>query len=157
MGSCFDEAYTRFLCAKEKDFKRELGLKIADSRRGSMVSRSSMSLGWPRPREISMSFKKKTCGTMTESPQISVGNHFGKTKIAIQLLQKVSQLTSNLMNMDTSILSYRERTTLIAEIKHLLEEIKTDPAAADELNGKRVSFFNARKEVPANGLKTIVE
>jgi len=41
LGSCFDEAYTRFLSTKERELKEEMGIQIQESRRATLLANGS--------------------------------------------------------------------------------------------------------------------
>jgi len=120
MGSCFDEAYTRFLCMKERDFKDQLGIQIQESRRASLANGLPLTLV-----PESDSSKSKICLTMA---------HDINECTTRELLRKVAKLTSSLADLETgnSISSCNNSMALIREIKDILEEIISYDDLSDE-------------------------
>jgi len=145
MGSCFDEAYIRYLATKEKDFKKELGLGLQESRRGSLIGECISSAG--RNSAIVKS------GTLP----LSSSKGFSKTDTK-QLLNKIVKLASSLVDLETgngkSIFSCDKRMALIFDIKKLLEEIIRSKKLR-KVNHTYTADISKRKQ--SSGLEVILE
>lgn len=122
LGSCFDEAYTRFLSTKERDFKKQLGIQIQESRRASLANGLPLTLV---PTSNSSMIKMR-------SPSIS--HDINNTCGARQLLRMVAKLTSSLADLETenSISSCKHSMALIREIKDLMEGIINSDKLSDD-------------------------
>jgi len=112
IGSCFDEAYTRFLDKKERELKAQLGMQIQESRRATLVNGSPQTVA-----RNSCYLPKKVRSSMSHDMDV--------TCTKTQLLRMVAKLTFSLTDLKTgnSILSCNNTMALIREVKDLLEGI----------------------------------
>jgi len=136
MGSCFDEAYTRYLTTKEKDFKEEFGLKLQDACRKSLAK--------------NLSPAGRNSVTQRNEP-LSIRKDSTKTNLKTQLFNKIMKLAASLVDLETenSIFSCDKRMALVCGINKLLGDIvrlknknkDEHTSAADIIKGKQSSVL----------------
>jgi len=109
MGSCFDEAYTRFLAKEEQDFKRRLECEMIGGR-----GEKNMAKG------VLTTIKEEPAAELKKSPQKKVTSAISKTSF-ISLSKLVAdlnfQLSQNILSKDGT----DKLVKIMAQTKNLLD------------------------------------